>query len=162
MKTLREMMDQLDEITRRDLIKGAGALSIAPAFQTLANDYNVSDKETTLLAMLFNALWVCKSFPERTDSFHCSKISAGLWDYAAKRRWDRTALNSFYNSANTGIEEKLKDPRWVEIINNSYKNAENLLKLLNQENSRQRPFEDSQLEETSPDALAKIDDLTRK
>jgi hypothetical protein len=27
MKTLREMMDQLDEITRRDLLKGAGAAS---------------------------------------------------------------------------------------------------------------------------------------
>jgi hypothetical protein len=30
MKTLREMMDQLDEISRRDLLKGAGAVALVP------------------------------------------------------------------------------------------------------------------------------------
>ncbi len=157
MKTLREMMDQLDEISRRDVLRGVGGIAISPALNAMAHDYDTSDKELQLLAMLMMALWVCKAHSLKDVDLQCSQINAGLWDYAAKRKWTRKELNGFYQSATQGIQEKLKNPQWIEIITDVIASPLPVLKLLNKELDVRRPFG-----EASPDAMSKIDELFGK
>jgi hypothetical protein len=131
-----------EDLTRRGFLKGAGAaaLSIPPAFKAMGQDLDLSDKEITILAMLFDAYWVCLNYPDRTDPEKCKRIQKGISEYAGKRRWTPQILNGFYSSATSQIREKLQNPKWVEIINGSYERADWLLKELNQ----MRPFESTE------------------
>ena len=163
MKTLRETIDQLDEISRRGFLKGAGvaAVAISPAFKAMAQDFNLTDKEITMFGMVLDAYWVCLNYPKTTDSEKCKRIKQGLSEYAKKRGFSSQELNGFYSSATSQNSEKIKDKKWIEIINLSYNISERLLQDLNQ----MRPFESVNqgvAEESSPDALAKIDQVYQK
>ena len=129
----------LEEVDRRGFLKGMGAAAVAisPAFKAMAQDFNLTDKEITMFGMVLDAYWVCLNYPKTTDPEKCKRIKQGLSEYAKKRGFSSQELNGFYSSATSQNSEKIKDKKWIEIINSSYNIAERLLQDLNQ----MRPFE---------------------
>ena len=129
----------LEEVDRRGFLKGLGAAAIAisPAFKAMAQDYNLTDKEITMLTIVFHAYWVCLNYPKTTDPEKCNRIKQGISEYAKKRTFTSQELNLLYSSATSQNSEKIKDRKWAEIITYSYNAGELVLRDLNQ----MRPFE---------------------
>jgi len=128
-----------EDLSRRGFLKGLGAAAIAisPAFKAMAQDYNLTDKEITMLSIVFDAYWVCLNYPKTTDPEKCNRIKQGISEYAKKRTFTSQELNLLYSSATSQNSEKIKDKKWLEIINYSYNAGEGVLRELNQ----MRPFE---------------------
>ena len=67
MKTLREYIDQLDEISRRDFIKGAGAAAVAGTGGYIAGTQNQLDKRIGHnLGRLYGFMHNANTFGERS------------------------------------------------------------------------------------------------
>ena len=153
MKTIREYIDQLDEISRRDFLKGAGALAAAGAVgsSSAGTTLNLNNAEVYYL----NG-WLIDAIPYGTD-----KSFDMYQDHLASNleKIDPKMAMRFEKNYQSGKKD------WIQFINN----PENKRWATDEIKTKRKRLEilihrshSESLEETSPEAIAKVAELTRK
>ena len=165
MKTLREYIDQLDEISRRDFLKGAGAAAVAAAAGSAIaqqSRYSSEDVKTIIQGV---ELYFALSSREATTS-------KGVWGKdRTKSALDKIAKNPEGKKIIQDTWKKLRqqglpDETDMDIFTgNKGGIATQRLQRLEQlvafdESVNQGVAEDS-LEEASPDAVKRIEELVK-
>jgi hypothetical protein len=178
MKTLREMMDQLDEISRRDVLRGAGAAALAGATQNVGaytrypKAIQYDEDELTKI----NTFLMLRQF---------CQLDGRLWAQHGSRI--KTAIGKFIHDAGTepnsqkdvlSRQEKVVSQTWMEWSQDPNQLAQTKKWYVDMALGIIRQFEDivnqwddapkptktkeDQIEEASPDAMSKIDELFGK
>ena len=180
MKTLREYIDQLDEISRRDFLKGAGATAglAAVGVPKDAKSFPFDDKEAQIIGKFVQLYYFCSN--KEISGLFCNDIQASLKRFISGHPSNKDYLNGFYRPMFNKLQEiKKTDPAYYQKIIDSYKNnpaaAQEIIKRFNTlyefgqgpaptdkqlASVRQAmAMEEESLEETSEDPIAKIDAL---
>jgi predicted phage tail protein len=171
MKTLREYIDQLDEISRRDFIKGAGATAGlaaigAPgvAFANSNFTYRLIDKVIVQSLFLYNYTkdWQGKEQIARQMMQHIN-------DYLAIDPNRKSVITQRYQQVQqlTNDNKQNKSELYDTQRNNSLKHVDTLNRewqfIFDNFKNNQTPTNENieELEETSDDAVARILELSK-
>jgi hypothetical protein len=209
MKTLREMMDQLDEISRRDVLRGAGAAALGAATGAKADwdmikklDLLTGENSATGFINTSNenseVTLVLNRWPDIGGSGFVLIISpiplplppAGTLGRAVGERglvvvgspYRMMIGNKLYNNLTGGIFPSTKGTAMILAVADSF-NSQLIPAIANSVKSKEEikieisnaskvftfsgknkwsPENESQIEEASPDAMSKIDELFGK
>ena len=174
MKTLRETLDQLDEISRRDLLKGAGAAAGAAAIGGagyLAGRVSIFEQKAAF------ALGYCEQFlstdlPDSITTNYSFKIQLRDYNWWARRLDTKLRTSDDYEAGKNLAKKQLsmytpdyiKTPKgtaqlidmFAQYVTELRGNAGYIASLDVKDESIE------QVEEASPEALAKIDQVYQK
>jgi len=177
MKTLREIMDQLDEISRRDLLKGAGAAAVAGATDS-ANAYirwpkaiQYDEKELTTISTFLMLRQICQLDKKLYSTFMDrikQAIGKFIYNAGTEPNSQKDVLSAQQKVVNDHYNEWQQDPAQFAAtkkyyVDNAYGIIRMFENIVNEWDDAPKPTrtKEDQLEETSPDALAKINDLSK-
>jgi hypothetical protein len=173
MKTLREMMDQLDEISRRDLLKGAGiaaasgATGVGVGVRKIA-DNRAAEKLGQIYGLLDNLTDISvpgaydlkqttynflDQYEKRLPNLRAKDLVGDDWYKTGKQDSQYEFRQEFPNGVQT--QEDLKKFRIILTVH-----VQDFIKLVHGHPSSS--FKEDQIEEASPDAMSKIDELFGK
>jgi hypothetical protein len=142
MKTLREYIDQLDEISRRDFIKGAGATAGLAAIGAPKDSQAQSKEVFQKIASICYLYIACKGPYQRelartgrsvtVPPEVCQKTNQLIQKFIKSYPGGRDLLNSVYGSVYALVQEdESANPFKGSVLNNVYFNKQFQQKLLN-------------------------------
>ena len=169
MKTLREYIDQLDEISRRDVLKGAGAAA-AGAASSGAKAYDIdyrrgdafalqlSNEENSALGKAVLLYWLQKNryLPANPE------LEQKLRNLVEINNAFKNRINQAYDhSKDAFLGMQREDPNMFRERLEVFKKEERAIIQNLSVISRAFESKESQIKETSPEAISKIDQLSR-
>lgn len=161
MKTIREYIEKLDEISRRDFLKGATSASIIPVLgvPAKASALGLSQTEENMLTVGLDIVWVCNNPNYKVNPKLCSAFKTALVEWWVRTGYDKQALNDLYatinhRNFNEVVQKDQKALQYFEFIS-----RETVISQWMQGFKSARPFES--LEETSTEAIEKINQLQK-
>jgi hypothetical protein len=179
MKTIREMMDQLDEISRRDVLKGAGAAAAGAAGYRIHKDVSQDQYVNPLFHRIVGRLSEYLTSPiyknidkeKYNDVIKWSNVIKSQLLNPLMHRPMVDALYKEYQLGQTEAKQNISRSSTEEMLkefNNQYAIAQQALDLgkdnkgfdrQKYEKSFSEQKKENTLDEASPDALSKIDEL---
>ena len=174
MKTLRETLDQLDEISRRGFLKGAGAAAVAGAagYQLGKPEVDTSVYKNPKAVFLIGYLHAAKKYmPRDRDTLEINSI---IDDYLAYTKGNALGLYSgsgefFSDIGAYNRQHKIGRPDYTEVFDDDVEQKKWIQSQAKEALSQlrgliQQPKESVNqgvAEESSPETLAKIDELSK-
>ena len=178
MKTLREFIDQLDEISRRDFVKGAGAAALGAVASTKSDkaqaEYTLSDYDTK--SIMYAAFYVYFSMVEGAKTKGpAAAIKSGFKDISGFLGYDIgqmyidiaiKKLNGLYQSDRNqwnDFQQKLSTiDAGINLANKVQKVKDNIIYSMSAAERRHHMNRLGIKEDNNEDPIAKIDRLFKE